>query len=90
MSKYVIRSFRPLLRLMDPTMRTAAQAGVDVVELATNKAHPGERGYLTLLNKDASSPDSLNEDTQRKLWVKTLEWTVITRKSTALKAAFED
>lgn len=60
-------------------MRTAAEAGVDVVELATNKAHPGERGYFTLLKKDASSPESMDEEKQRKLWVKSADWVRITR-----------
>ncbi|KAL9126842.1 MAG: hypothetical protein Q9217_004169 [Psora testacea] len=40
MSKLIIRPPKPLLRLMDPTMRTSAEAGVDVIELATDKAHP--------------------------------------------------
>ena len=40
-------------------MRTAADAGVDVIELATNKAYPGERGYLKLLKREPSSPESL-------------------------------
>lgn len=70
-------------------MRTAATAGVDVADLATNKAHPGDRGYFTLLEKDVSAPDSMDEETQQKLWVKTLEWAGITRENTALTVAFE-
>lgn len=89
MSKFVIQPLRFLLRFMDPTMRTAATAGVDVADLATNKAHPGDRGYFTLLKKDVSAPDSMDEETQQKLWVKTLEWAGITRENTALTVAFE-
>ncbi|KAI9737227.1 MAG: hypothetical protein M1818_005759 [Claussenomyces sp. TS43310] len=89
MSKYFIQPLRPLLRLTDPTMRTAAEAGVDVVELATNKAYPGERGHLTLLKMDASSPASKDEEKQRKLWLKSAEWARVTRENTALKAEFE-
>ena len=70
-------------------MRTAAQAGVDVANLATNNAHPGKRGYFTLLKKDVSAPDSLNAETQQKLWVKSLEWARITRDNTVLTAAFD-
>ena len=70
-------------------MRTSASAGVDVAELATNKAHPGERGYFTLLEKDASSPDSMNEETQQKLWVQSLTWAGITPNDVALTNAFE-
>lgn len=70
-------------------MRTAAEAGADVVDLATNKAYPGERGYFTLLKKDTSSADSKDEDEQGKLWVKSAEWAKITRENTALTAALE-
>ena len=88
-SLLVIRPLRFLLRFMDPTMRTAAKAGVDVVDLATNKAHPGDRGYFTLLKKDVSAPDSMDEETQQKLWVKSMEWAGITRENTALTVAIE-
>ena len=70
-------------------MRTAANASVDVVDLATNRAHPGDRGYFTLLEKDVSSPDSMDEETQQKLWVKSIEWAGITRENTALSVAFD-
>ena len=70
-------------------MRTAAEAGADVIDLATNKASPGERGYFTLLKKDTSSPDSKDVSKQQKLWVKSAEWAKITRENTALKTVFE-
>lgn len=87
MSKLVIQPLRFLLRFIDPTMRNAAQAGIDVADLAMNKAHPGECGYFTLLEKDVSAPDSVDEETQQKLWVQSLEWVRITRENTALKVA---
>lgn len=87
MSKLVIQPLRFLLRFIDPTMRNAAQAGIEVADLAMNKAHPGERGYFTLLEKDVSAPDSMDEETQQKLWVQSLEWVRITRENTALKVA---
>lgn len=89
LSTLVIKPLRFLLRFTDPTMRTAAKAGEDVVNLATNHAHPKDRGYFTLLMKDASSPDSMKEATQQKLWVNSLEWARITRENTALTVAFE-
>lgn len=89
MSTFIIKPLRPLLRFMDPTMRTAAEAGADVVELATRAAYPQERGYFTLLNRDASAPESMNEEVQQKLWKKTLEWARITRENTALTKAFQ-
>lgn len=70
LSKFVLRPLRRLLHFMDPTMRTAAAAGADVVDLATNEAYPGERAYFTLLGKDDSSPESMNEEKQQKLWEK--------------------
>ncbi|RDL32069.1 Short-chain dehydrogenase [Venustampulla echinocandica] len=89
MSKFIISPLRPLLRLKDPTMRTAAEAGIDVVDLAMNKASPGERGYFTLLKKDSSSPDSNDEEKQKELWIKSAEWVKVTNDDTALKVALE-
>lgn len=88
-SKLFIPPLQPLLRFIDPTMRNAAQAGVDVADLATNKAYPGDRGYFTLLKKDISAPESMDEEMQQKLWVKTLEWARITREYTALRLGYE-
>ena len=67
-------------------MRTAAEAGADVIALATNEAFPGERGYFTMLNKDESSPESLDEEKQRMLWAKSAEWAGVGAGDTALKA----
>ena len=89
LSWLVIRPLRFLLRFIDPTMRTVAEASADVVNLATNNAHPNDRGYFTLLKKDTSSPDSMEEGTQQKLWSSTLEWARIPPESTALTPAFE-
>ncbi|KAL9012086.1 MAG: hypothetical protein Q9173_003122 [Seirophora scorigena] len=89
MSRFVIQPLRPLLRLlMDPTMRTSAEAGADVVDLATGAAHPNERGYFTLLERDSSAPDSMNEGMQRRLWTETLRWARITKENTAMAGAF--
>ncbi|KAI1463400.1 NAD(P)-binding protein [Daldinia caldariorum] len=82
--RLVLQPLRPLIRLTDPSYRTAADAGIDVVDLATNNVHPGERGYLLTLKKEPSSPDSYNEDTQEKLWVKSAEWAKITKEDTAI------
>ncbi|KAL8849723.1 MAG: hypothetical protein Q9221_005333 [Calogaya cf. arnoldii] len=85
LSLFVFRPLRPLLAFMDPTMRTSAEAGADVMQLATNEAYPGERGYFTLLKKDESSPESMDEEKQRKLWVKSAEWAGVGKGDTALK-----
>ena len=48
-------------------MRIGAEAGVDVVELATKIARPGDcGGYFTLLEKDAGALDSMGDKTQRE------------------------
>ncbi|CAL8576738.1 hypothetical protein XPA_002604 [Xanthoria parietina] len=86
MSTFVIKPLRPLLRFMDPTMRTSAKAGADVMQLATNDAFPGVRGYFTMLKKDESSPDSLNEEKQQMLWAKSAEWAGVGKGDTALQA----
>ncbi len=67
MSILVIRPLRLLLRLMDSTMRTVAKAGAGVVNFATSKAYPGERGYFTLLEKGDSSPESMDEGEEAKV-----------------------
>ena len=89
LSKFVIQPLRPLLRLLDPTMRTAREAGADVIELATNAAHPGARGYFTLLKADKSSADSLDTEKQRKLWAKSLEWARVTPSNTAVPVVLD-
>ncbi|KAH8647545.1 putative short-chain dehydrogenase [Tricladium varicosporioides] len=86
----VMKPFMSVInRLADPTFRTSAEAGVDIAELAVDKAHPGEHGYFTLLKKDESDPVTMDQDIQRKVWQKSLEWAKITKDNTALKEAVE-
>ncbi|KAK7740637.1 hypothetical protein SLS62_011049 [Diatrype stigma] len=89
MQKFLLVPLLPILQYVFPTARTAAVAGVDLIELAVGPKYAGERGYFTLLQKGESAPDSQNEAIQQRLWKKTLEWTKITRGNTALKAAFD-
>ncbi|ETS75028.1 hypothetical protein PFICI_13512 [Pestalotiopsis fici W106-1] len=87
---FIVKPFMGVInRLADPTLRSSAAAGVDLAELAVNKAHPGERGYFTMLKKDESDPLTLDEGVQEKVWKKSLEWAHITKDDTALKEAFE-
>ncbi|KAH8602950.1 hypothetical protein B0O99DRAFT_16673 [Bisporella sp. PMI_857] len=72
--KFVIRPLQPLLSFRDPSMRTSAEASVDVMDLAMSKLAPGERGYFKLREKVDSSPDSMDEKKQQLLWSKTEEW----------------
>lgn len=83
----MLQPLRPLVSLADPSYRTAANAGTDVIDLATNNTYPGERGYLLTLKKEPSSPDSYNEDKQEKLWVKSAEWAKVTKENTAIASS---
>lgn len=86
MQKFVYKPLLPVLKLiMGPTLRTAAPAGVDVVELTLNPKYKAKRGYYTLLEEDESSPDSQNREKQSKLWAQTLIWAKITENNTALQ-----
>lgn len=87
LSKIVIRPLRPLIRLIDPTVRTSADAGRDVARLATNEASPDERGYFTLLEKCDSSPDSLDEKKQDEVWRRSAQWVGVADGDTALAQA---
>ncbi|KAF3765292.1 NAD(P)-binding protein [Cryphonectria parasitica EP155] len=90
LSNFVVRPLRPLLNMtVDPTARTANAAAVDVARLATNKAHPGHRGYFTLLKPDQGSDDSRDEATQEALWTRTAKWVGITSQDTALGSLIE-
>jgi len=84
LSKFVLRPLRPLFSMMDPTARTSATAGIDVARLATNEAHPGERGYFTLLTPDQGSKESRDETTQDALWSKSVQWVGLTSQDTPL------
>jgi hypothetical protein len=80
----------PLLRLIaGPTLRTVGPAAIDVVEIAVSPKFAGQRGFFTLLDKDQSSPESLDEAKQSKLWTETLKWAKITKENTALQGAFD-
>ncbi|KAJ5081134.1 NAD(P)-binding protein [Penicillium angulare] len=77
MSRFLIRPLRPLFSLMDPTMRTAASAGTDIVTISMERQFEGAKGYFTLLKEDTGPPDSLDKTKQEALWKKTAEWSSI-------------
>ncbi|KAI1113086.1 hypothetical protein F5Y14DRAFT_462786 [Nemania sp. NC0429] len=90
MQKYVLRPFSPLCRLLGiKTFRTSALVAVDVVQLALSTAHPGARGYFTLLNEDETAPQSLEPEVQQRVWAQSAVWAKITKENTALQAGFE-
>ncbi len=77
--RFIMQPLLPVMRAtLDPTMRTAREAGVDAVQLCARRSHPGKRECFAFLKKGQSSLESLDEGKQRRLWDKTLEWTNIT------------
>ncbi|KAI1208232.1 NAD(P)-binding protein [Annulohypoxylon truncatum] len=87
--RYAVQPLLPLLKYQNPQMRLGADSGVDAIELALDRVHPGERGYFELLEKAESSPESRDESKQEKLWIKSAEWARISKDNTALRGAFE-
>ncbi|KAF2999198.1 hypothetical protein E8E14_006987, partial [Neopestalotiopsis sp. 37M] len=70
MQRYALQPLRPLLRFMDPTIRTSAKAGSGVIELGIGVVQPKQRGFFNFLEQGESSPESLNEQKQENLWAK--------------------
>jgi hypothetical protein len=50
------------------------QAAKPVVDVAVADEYAGQEGYYEGSAKIASSTDSLNEETQRKLWDRSVTW----------------
>ncbi|KAI2631120.1 putative short-chain dehydrogenase [Xylaria nigripes] len=89
-ARLILKPLMPVInRFVDHTFRSSAEAGADMIKLAVNSAHPGERGYFTMLNKDESDPLTMDEEAQERVWKKSAEWAGITKDNTALKDAVE-
>lgn len=83
--RYVLAPLQPVLKHVVPTLRTATSAGVDLVELAVGPGASGKQGYFTMLNSDKSSKESYDEEKQKILWGKSLEWANLSSEDTVLK-----
>ncbi|KAI1824341.1 NAD(P)-binding protein [Xylaria intraflava] len=83
--KFVLRPLLPLVQLSDPTARLVSAAAADVIDLAVSEKFASASGFYTLLSKDVSSPESMNEDKQRALWTKSIEWAHIDNDEIVLK-----
>lgn len=89
MSRFVMQPLLPLVkRFVDKQFRPVADAAVDVIDLGVGRAHAGERGYFTLLDKDEPDSVALDDAIQEKIWKISAEWAGITEGNTALKGAF--
>jgi hypothetical protein len=87
MQKLVLQPLQPLLRFVDSTIKTSAQAAAGIVDLAVGQAHPGERGFFDFTKKGESSPQSKDEHKQEALWIKSAQWAGITNDNTGLRDA---
>ncbi|KAI0802230.1 NAD(P)-binding protein [Xylaria sp. FL0064] len=87
LQRFLFQPFKSVFRLADATMRTAANAAADVVELATNPALD-QGGFYNLLSKTESAPDSYNEEVQDMLWTQTMNWAGINEQNIGLGALF--
>jgi NAD(P)-dependent dehydrogenase (short-subunit alcohol dehydrogenase family) len=86
LQRFLLQPFLSILRwAVDPTLRRAAEAGVDIAEYATDKAHPGERGYFALQKQDKSAAESLVEANQEKIWARSVTWAHIKNDDTPLR-----
>ncbi|KAI1332779.1 putative short-chain dehydrogenase [Xylariaceae sp. FL0255] len=88
-ARFVLKSMMPVINFFDPTFRSAAAAGVDIIDVAVNKAHPDYRGYLTLLQKDGSDPITRDEEVQQRVWEKSVMRAHITADRTALELSLQ-
>lgn len=69
---------------MKPTLRRSADSAKDVVDLAVKEEFKGIDGHFEMRKKAASSPDSLDEEMQRRLWEKSVEWCGLKKEDTVL------
>ena len=72
---FLLKPLFPVLQpLMTPTMRNSATAGQDVVEMTLSPKFARKSGIYTMLEKDQSSPDSLDEEVQNQIRAQTSIW----------------
>ncbi|KAI9147132.1 NAD(P)-binding protein [Paramyrothecium foliicola] len=88
MQRVVLQPLGPVLKHVNPTLRTSTAAGIDVMKLALSSVHPGERGYFTLLEKESSSAESLNVAKQAQVWNKGLESAGVSIEEAGLTTVF--
>ncbi|KAF2232779.1 hypothetical protein EV356DRAFT_534296 [Viridothelium virens] len=82
-SEHLLKAYLELAAVF--IFRLSSAAGIDMVELAVNKAYDGERGCFILLKKDESEQTVCDEEMQQKIGVQTAKWAKITKDNTALK-----
>jgi hypothetical protein len=64
----------PLLQLFLPGLASVAQAAKPVVDIAVADEFAGREGYFEGREAVHSSPESMDQEVQAKLWKKSVEW----------------
>lgn len=75
---------QPLIKRFLPNMNTSAGAARDVVDLAVSDEFAGREGHFFLRDENDSSPASHDEEVQRRLFAKSVEWCGIRQEDTVL------
>jgi hypothetical protein len=80
----IVNWLQPVLTLFKPTIRRAADAAQDLVDLSVAPQFAGQEGHFEMRRKVDSSPASHDEGMQALLWCKSLEWSGISQEDTVL------
>jgi hypothetical protein len=75
----------PLLKLFVSGLVSVEQAAKPVVDVAVADEFAGQEGYFEGREAVDSSPDSLNEEMQKKLWQKSIEWCGLRREDVVME-----
>jgi hypothetical protein len=72
-----LNRLQPVLKLANPRMQRAGSAARDLVDLTLDKEFEGMEGHFEVRKKKDSSPASMDEGMQARVWQKSLEWSGI-------------
>lgn len=84
----VLNWLQPVVKYAKPALRHAKDAAPDLIEVAVGDRFTGKSGYYMMLNEGESSPESKDQNKQRLLWDKSVEWCGVRKDDTKLTSAF--
>lgn len=79
----------PLLHYLQPRIASVQQAAKPLIDLAVADELAGQEGYFEGQDKVASSPDSLDEIMQKKLWERSVIWCGLKQEDTIISLGAE-
>jgi len=85
----VLNPLRPVVKYATSTLQSSNASGVDSNEESVEKTHSEESGDYLVMEKDVNGPNGNDEEKQKRLWIKSLEWIHMTEEETALAMPFE-